>query len=187
MLPLLLGASTGNLSQSFFDPISLGSWYPYLNSHLGSWHCKKRLQICFLFQMEKAWKGKEKWRRREKSNLLLKASWQYSLRVAVCLLAFLASFVHWFRCFHFLNVANRRLRSALNSTKHVHCGGPATLSSVSSIVKKRCSSLGPVFDLHRGETPPSDANLVSECTLTAQRTCTHKTTCIFHALQSSLV
>ena len=57
------------------------------------------------------------------------------------LLALLASFVHWLCCFHFLNVANRRLRSALNSTKHVHCGGPATLSSASSIVKKRRSSL----------------------------------------------
>ena len=35
------------------------------------------------------------------------------------LLALLASFVHWLRCFLFLNVANRRWRSALNSTKHV--------------------------------------------------------------------
>ena len=56
-------------------------------------------------------------------------------------LAQLTSFVHWLRCFHFLNVANRQLHSALNSAKHVRCGGQAGLSSASSIVKKRRSSL----------------------------------------------
>ena len=65
------------------------------------------------------------------------------------LLALLASFVHWLCCFHFLNVANRRLRSALNSAKHVRYRRPVALSSASSIVKKRRSSLGPVLDLYR--------------------------------------
>ena len=46
------------------------------------------------------------------------------------LLALLASFVHWLRCFLFLNVANRRWRSALNSAKQVCCcGGPSPKST----------------------------------------------------------
>ena len=57
------------------------------------------------------------------------------------LLALLAFTVHLLRCFLFLNAANRRLRSVLDSTKHVRCGGPAMLSYPSSIVKKRRSSL----------------------------------------------
>ena len=57
------------------------------------------------------------------------------------LFAFLASFVHWLSCFLFLSVANCWRRSALNSTKYLCCGGPAALSSTSSIVKKRHSSL----------------------------------------------
>ena len=39
-------------------------------------------------------------------------------------LAFLTFFVHWLPWFHFLNVANHRLHSALNCTKHIrvlHC------------------------------------------------------------------
>ena len=36
---------------------------------------------------------------------------------------------------------NRRLRSALDSAKHVRCGGQAALSSASSVFKKRRSSL----------------------------------------------
>ena len=39
--------------------------------------------------------------------------------------------------FLFLNAANRRLRSVLDSAKHVRCGGPGALSYPSSIVKKR--------------------------------------------------
>ena len=66
--------------------------------------------------------------------------------LSVSLLAFLASFVHWLRCFLFLSVANHRLRSALNSAKHVRCGETAAMSSASSIVKKRHSS--PVLNLH---------------------------------------
>ena len=57
------------------------------------------------------------------------------------LLALLASTVHWLCCYLFLNAANHRLRSVLDSTKHVHCGGLAALSYPSSIVKKRHSSL----------------------------------------------
>jgi len=52
------------------------------------------------------------------------------------LLALIASTVHWLRCFLFLNAANRRLCSVLDSAKHIHCGGPAALSYPSSIVKK---------------------------------------------------
>ena len=43
-------------------------------------------------------------------------------------LALLASTVHWLCCFLFLNAANRQLHSVFDSTKHIHCGGPATLS-----------------------------------------------------------
>ena len=63
------------------------------------------------------------------------------------LLALLASTVHWLCCFHFLNAANRRLRSLLDSAKHVCCGGPAALSYPSSIVKKRRSSLSSIARL----------------------------------------
>ena len=52
------------------------------------------------------------------------------------LFAFLASFVHWLCCFLFLSVAKCWRHSALNSTKYLCCGGPAALSSTSSIVKK---------------------------------------------------
>ena len=48
--------------------------------------------------------------------------------VLFCLLG-LGFFLH---CILFLSVANRRLCSALDSTKHVRCGGAAALSSLSS-------------------------------------------------------
>ena len=51
------------------------------------------------------------------------------------LLALSASTVHWLR--NFLNAANRRLCSVLDSAKHVRCGAPAVLPYPSSIVKKR--------------------------------------------------
>ena len=75
----------------------------------------------------------------------------YNVLFFVCtlsgsLLDFLDSFVYWLRCFHFLNVANHWLRSALNSAKHVHCRGPAALSSASSIICQEASF--PVLDLH---------------------------------------
>ena len=65
------------------------------------------------------------------------------------LLAVLAFFVHRFCCFLFLSVANCQLHSALDSAKHIRCGGCVALSSTSSIVKKRCSFLGPVLDLRQ--------------------------------------
>ena len=55
------------------------------------------------------------------------------------LLALSASTVHWLH--NFLNAANRRLCSVLNSAKHVRCGAPAVLPYPSSIVKKRSCSL----------------------------------------------
>ena len=52
----------------------------------------------------------------------------------------------------FLNAANRRLHSVLNSAKHVHCRGATALSYPSSIVKKPCRpSFFPV--LHCQEAP----------------------------------
>ena len=51
--------------------------------------------------------------------------------------ALLASTAHWLCCFLFLNAANHRLRSVLDSAKHVRCGGPAVLSYPFLIVKKR--------------------------------------------------
>ena len=55
--------------------------------------------------------------------------------------SWLLLYIIWLRCFLFRSVANCRLCSALDSAKHVtvHCGGPAALSSPSSIVKKRCA------------------------------------------------
>ena len=53
---------------------------------------------------------------------------------ALYLVLFLPSFVHWLRCFHFLKF-NRRLCSALNSAKHVRCGGSST-----SFVSRACHS-----------------------------------------------
>ena len=59
-------------------------------------------------------------------------------------LALLASTVPWLCCFIFLNAANRRLRSVLDSAKHVRCGGQTALFYPSYIVKKRCSSLSSI-------------------------------------------
>ena len=59
-------------------------------------------------------------------------------------LALLASTVSWLRCFLFLNAANCRLCSVLNSTKRVCSGGRTTLSYVPSIVKKCRSSLSSI-------------------------------------------
>ena len=56
-------------------------------------------------------------------------------------LSLLASTVPWLL---FLNAANHRLRSVLDSAKLVHCGGPTAFSYPSSIVKKRCSSLSSI-------------------------------------------
>ena len=61
------------------------------------------------------------------------------------LLALLASTVHRLR--FFLNAANRRLCSVLDSAKHIHCRGPAALSYPSSIVKKHHSSLSSIARL----------------------------------------
>ena len=62
-------------------------------------------------------------------------------------LALLASTVHWFRCFLFLNAANRWLRSVLDSAKHIRCRGPAALSYPSSIVKNCHSFLSSIARL----------------------------------------
>ena len=59
-------------------------------------------------------------------------------------LALLASTVHWFRCFLFLNAANCQVHSVLDSAKHVRCRGPAALSS---IVKNRRSFLSSIARL----------------------------------------
>ena len=56
-------------------------------------------------------------------------------------LALLASTVPWLCCIFFLNAANRRLRSVLDSAKCVRCRWPTALFYLSSIVKKRRSSL----------------------------------------------
>ena len=59
-------------------------------------------------------------------------------------LALIASTVQWLRYYLYLNAANHRLHSVLNSAKYVRCGGPATLSYPSSIVKKCRSSLSSI-------------------------------------------
>ena len=69
------------------------------------------------------------------------------LHFSCSLLALLASTVHWLCCFLFLNAANRRLHSVLDSAKHVCSGGPAALSYPSLIVKKRRSSLSSIARL----------------------------------------
>ena len=62
-------------------------------------------------------------------------------------IALLASTVPRLRCFLFLNAANRRLRSVLDSAKPVCCGGPTALSYPSSIVKECHSSLSSIARL----------------------------------------
>ena len=59
-------------------------------------------------------------------------------------LALLASTVHWLCCSLFLSATNSQLRSVLDSTKHVHCGGPPALYYPSSIVKKHHSFLSSI-------------------------------------------
>ena len=56
-------------------------------------------------------------------------------------LSLLASTVPWLL---FLNAANHRLHSVLDSAKLVRCGGPTAFSYSSSIVKKRRSSLSSI-------------------------------------------
>ena len=48
-------------------------------------------------------------------------------------LALLVFTVYWLGCFSFLNAANRRLCSVLDSAKRVRCGGPTALSYPSFI------------------------------------------------------
>ena len=70
---------------------------------------------------------------------LVKTLHNMLLSFALSLVLFLPSWL--LLCFLFLSVANCWRCSALNSAKHISCGGPAALFSVSSIVKKRRSSL----------------------------------------------
>ena len=69
---------------------------------------------------------------------------------ALSLLLYLPSwfllYIDFVHCFLFLSAANRRLRSALNSTKHIRCSEPAVLSYPSSIVKKQASSPASAHD-----------------------------------------
>ena len=75
----------------------------------------------------------------------------------------LASFVRWLCCLILLSVASHWLRSALNSTKHIRCGGAAALSFPSSIVKKRRSFPSSSLDLmSRPHAPPSLVHVTHE-------------------------
>ena len=85
----------------------------------------------------------------QKNNTsLVRAFYFWTLCCSV--LALLTSTVDWSLHFFFVRVASRRLCSALvstlDSTKYIRCEGPATLSSPSSITKKRCP---PYSILHR--------------------------------------
>ena len=84
------------------------------------------------------------------------------------LFALLASTVHWLRNFLFLT-ANHRLRSVLDSAKHICCGGPAALPYPSSMVKKLRSSLSSLAGL--GILASASSILVSQCTWCSS-TCT---------------
>ena len=57
-----------------------------------------------------------------------------------------------------LSLSQCHQQSPAFSTQHVRCGGLATLSSTSSIVKKRCSSLA----RHACPRPPSSVHMTQE-------------------------
>ena len=68
------------------------------------------------------------------------SSFAFSLVLFLQPQALLASIVHWLASLLSLSqcLSQCRLRSALDSAKHVPCGGPAALSSLPFIVKKPC-------------------------------------------------
>ena len=74
--------------------------------------------------------------------------------------ALLASTVPWLRCLLFLNAANHRLRSVLNSAKRVRCRGPTALFYWSSIVKNRRSSLSSIIRLGIWYSPARDVEFL---------------------------
>ena len=69
--------------------------------------------------------------------------------------------------FFFVTVASRRLRSAfvstLDSAKYVRCGGPAALSSPSSIAKKRCPPSSVLHPRIMHASSPGPAQLSVAC------------------------
>ena len=72
----------------------------------------------------------------------------FALSLVLFLPSWLLLYIDFVRCFLFLSVANRRLRSGLNCAKHVHCRWPAALSSVSRGAVLLCLPPAPPLSVH---------------------------------------
>ena len=81
------------------------------------------------------------------SNCYLKILGLCMCMFSCSLLALLASTVHWLHCFLFLNAANSRLRSVLDSVKLVRCGEPAALSYSSPLSRSAILPCPPLLSL----------------------------------------
>ena len=127
-------------------------WWANLKNNSGSYQNTLQISVYFklitsldLHQHAQAEKNVVRWL--FMSIIITRTMHVRTFSLVLFLPSYIASTVHWLSCFLFLNAANCRLRSVLNSAKHVCCTGPAMLSYLSSIVKKCCSSLSSIARL----------------------------------------